>query len=97
MAKANGQLGAAIKAEELRGKLRGFYVDMVEHGTGSNPNDRGRVASVALGLDRPRLPARRVALTGKSIEGSLGYVREIRVAKASNRRRPMRPPAKSTF
>jgi hypothetical protein len=28
-----GQLSAAIKAEELRGKLRGFYVEKVEHGS----------------------------------------------------------------
>jgi phage terminase small subunit len=34
MAKAKGQMGAAIKAEELRGKLRRFYVDQkhLEHG-----------------------------------------------------------------
>jgi phage terminase small subunit len=31
IAKANGQLSAAIRAEELRGKLRGFYVDQVQH------------------------------------------------------------------
>jgi hypothetical protein len=35
-AKASGQLSAAIRAEELRGKLRGFYVEKVEHGA---PND----------------------------------------------------------
>jgi hypothetical protein len=33
IAKANGQLSAAIRAEELRGKLRGFYVEKVEHGS----------------------------------------------------------------
>ena len=32
LSKQNGQLSAAIKAEELRGKLRRFYVDQVEHG-----------------------------------------------------------------
>jgi hypothetical protein len=32
MAKASGQLSAAIRAEELRGKLQRFYVDQVETG-----------------------------------------------------------------
>ena len=31
MAKANCQMSAAIRAEELRGRLRGFYVDHVQH------------------------------------------------------------------
>jgi hypothetical protein len=30
-AKVSGQISAAIKAEELRGKLRGFYVEQHEH------------------------------------------------------------------
>ena len=32
LAKQNGQVSAAIKAEELRGKLRRFYVEQHEHG-----------------------------------------------------------------
>ena len=32
VAKARGQLSAAIRAEELRGRLRGFYVEKVDHG-----------------------------------------------------------------
>jgi hypothetical protein len=36
MAKANGQLSAAIRAEELRGRLRGFYVETVAHNNSSN-------------------------------------------------------------
>jgi hypothetical protein len=32
MAKVSGQISAAIRAEELRGKLRRFYVEQVEHG-----------------------------------------------------------------
>ena len=32
MAKQKDQLSAAIKAEELRGKLRRFYVDQIENG-----------------------------------------------------------------
>jgi hypothetical protein len=36
VAKAGGHLSAAVKAEELRGKLRGFYVDKVERGS---PNE----------------------------------------------------------
>jgi len=32
MGKQNGQISAAIKAEELRGKLMRFYVEQVEHG-----------------------------------------------------------------
>jgi phage terminase small subunit len=32
LAKASGLLSAAIRAEELRGKLRGFYVEQHEHG-----------------------------------------------------------------
>ncbi len=32
LAKQSAQLSAAIKAEELRGKLRRFYVEQVEHG-----------------------------------------------------------------
>jgi len=37
-AKKKSQLAAAIKAEELRGRLRGFYVEKVEHG-GTNEFD----------------------------------------------------------
>lgn len=33
LAKQNAQLSAAIKAEELRGKLRRFYVEQIETGT----------------------------------------------------------------
>lgn len=32
LGKQNGQISAAIKAEELRGKLMRFYVDQIEHG-----------------------------------------------------------------
>ena len=32
LAKQNAQISAAIKAEELRGKLRRFYVEQIEHG-----------------------------------------------------------------
>jgi hypothetical protein len=59
MAKAADQFGAAIKAEELRGRLRRFYVDQVEHGAAhefdhmSNSELRQWIAAEtrALGLD----------------------------------------------
>ncbi len=66
MAKTNGQMSAAIKAEELRGKLRRFYVEQVEHGTAhefdgmSIDELRAYVAeeSKALGLSPEQIPTK---------------------------------------
>lgn len=59
--KQNGQMSAAIKAEELRGKLRRFYVEQVEHGDAgdfdrlSDEELRTKAAEIAkkLNLTRP--------------------------------------------
>ena len=66
MAKKKGQFATAVRAEELRGRLRRFYVDQVEHGAAHEfdhmsdhglQQDRRRSKSHATSLTRSAVPS----------------------------------------